>query len=230
MGKHGWLILVALWLAACTAAPTASPTPPATAMAQLPTATASPRPATATRLPTITPTPSRTATHTRPPTATATITPSPSNTFDPQATVATATPAPAAVCPTADPNASPSLDFLTPPDGFYELGNSDSYQQQALDYLNLAGPDGIRLAMAAQGKIEGVDYAYADLTNDGVSEIVLPLGLIHVFGCQEGHYKDLLTVGPTDILTPRIGGIADLNKDGLPELLTKSLTEAVGGT
>ena len=70
--------------------------------------------------------------------------------------------------------------------------------------------------MAAQGKIEGVDYAYADLTNDGVSEIVLPLGLIHVFGCQEGHYKDLLTVGPTDILTPRIGGIADLNKDGLP--------------
>ena len=225
-------ILVALWLAACTAAPTASPTPPTTGVEHLPTATASPRPATATRRPTITPTSGRTATPSASATVSATATPSITPTPPGIATAASLTPAPAAVCVPTDPDSGLLPTFLTPPEGHIDLSKLDLYLREAADYLDSVGPQGILTTLADLGQREGIDYVYVDLTNDGVPELALSLGLgrgpLTVFGCQAGHYQILLSIETDNFFSPDVLAAIDLDHDGQRELVTEALSCGLG--
>jgi hypothetical protein len=61
---------------------------------------------------------------------------------------------------------------------------------------------------------------YQDLTNDGVPEIVVSLGPLYVFGCQDGKYQTLLATEQSGHLAPQqIVAINDLNENGIPEFL-----------
>ncbi len=213
MRRRSLVLIGAILLAACTAAPTATVTPPlATATAQVSTPTA-------TLPPTATASLTRTATRTRPPTATPTVTPTATKTFDPQATVVTVTPAPAETCHPTGTTADLTLDFLTITDEYRTRAAIDERTQDELSYLNATGPVTLLGAVAAGGWREGVEYVYTDLTNDGVPEVVLDYVALNVFGCRAGLYELLLQVTPADYLSPSILALADLNRDGLSELV-----------
>jgi hypothetical protein len=124
-------------------------------------------------------------------------------TFD-VSTIVTVTPAPKAACPAENPSAV--AKFATPSsDGSYEsFGAPD-----VLAYLN-AGGTVDRLQNSGLEKI-------ADLTGDGLQEVMFKGYEYSFFGCQDGDYQDLFDfAGDFGV---GLGGILDLNKNGIPELI-----------
>ena len=119
-------------------------------------------------------------------------------------TIVTITPAPKAECPKEDP--SVVAKFATPnSDGSYELYR----KPEILDYLNSGGTlDGLQ-----DSGLEEI----ADLTGDGLHEVVHKSIGYSFFGCKDGHYQDLLDfAGDFGV---ELADIVDLNKNGIPELI-----------
>ena len=183
-----------LFLTACGQILSTTQTTPTPILEQA-TATSSPKPTdTITSVPTETPTASITPLPTIP---TFTLT------FG-ASMIVTVTPAPKAECPKQNP--SVIANFATPnSDGSYE---SSYGAPKVSDYLNAGG---ILDHLQHSGLQET-----ADLTGDGLHELVYKNFAYSFFGCKNGQYQNLLNfvgdegVGLLDIL--------DLNKNGIPEI------------
>jgi tetratricopeptide (TPR) repeat protein len=142
---------------------------------------------------------------------TPTITP----TFNPRLQT-TMTRSPPETCPAA---ASPGpLQLTNLFDDFYAAAD------EILAYLNEGGS--IAEVQRALGEMEAkTELIVADLTRDGVDEIVFFTLPVYVFGCQEGVYVELLSVQP-NISDPYFSGLdlisQDLNSNGVADLVIES--------
>ena len=168
-----------------------------------------PTPASITDNPATTSSPLPTATQTAFPTitATASITPLPTiptftPTFDVR-TIVTVTPALKAECPKEDP--SVVAKFATP-DSYvsYEIYSTS----EILDYLNSGGT-------LDRLQDSGLDEI-ADITGDGLHEVVYKSFGYSFFGCKDGQYQDLFDfAGDFGV---ELADVLDLNKNGIPEI------------
>jgi hypothetical protein len=143
---------------------------------------------------------------------------SPTPTFDIRS-IRTSTPAPAAICPRVVKTQIPvpTLEY----NGQFRIGPGPDV---FLDFLNTYGVEALRQAdqytRDAQGGLSPHIILYRDLTNDGVSELVVSFGQLFIFGCKNGMYKTLLATDMIVHFTPqKIVAINDLNQNGIPELL-----------
>ncbi len=233
--KRAVLILLFLLLAGCAAAPTVDQRLP-TDDGRV-TLTSSPRVAalsptstvSATLLPSLTPvTPSATlrATNTLRPTATqtqlptATRLPSITPTFD-AASVVTRTSAPPAVCPVEKPELVPDLD--------YDVSSMVEVQKlysQILDFLNIGGTRQAIITAYRQHNVWADDRIIReeDVTADGIPELLLAENdSLVAYVCENGHYlQKWLPAETYHYLPPEIVAIADMNLDGVDEIITIS--------
>ena len=228
------VLCLTILLAACTVAPTLTPTLPEIASLH-PTTTLSPTTNLTKAMQTYQETlranqtqnaayytaiageKSATAAHITP-SLTPSITLQPSSTLRPTSTpifnvanVVTFTPAPPAQCPPDDP----SLSFdITP------LYSTFQGEDTLLDLLNAGGAKSLITSLIDEEWENGRDYVVADLTDDGIPEIALGIYLnFYIFGCSAGQYHPLFTLQVYDGPKPSIEAIQDMNLDGIPELL-----------
>jgi hypothetical protein len=135
-------------------------------------------------------------------------------TFDAR-TIVTVTPAPKAACPEITPVTNPDLGFLD-----FSLDkpeNGRDAEQNILNFLNSFGPTPLYKALKQSWRAK--DYAFQDLTGDGVPELAIGAIAFYIFGCQDGQYKKLLELEPDAYLSPpTITVIKDANRNGIPEL------------
>ncbi len=113
---------------------------------------------------------------------TATITP----TFNPRS-IATMTPASPEVCPALV--SAGSLQLTEPDDDLYASAD------EVLTYLN-AGGSVEEVRRALDDLSFNAELLTVDLTNDGVSEIVMYSFAVYVFRCHEGQYEEMLRIQP----------------------------------
>lgn len=178
-----------------------------------------PMPATVTADPTLTETPTITLTRT------AILSRTPTATFNPWG-IRTRTPAPAAACPQTTPG------LLEIPNFFDRRYRSSDEERVVLGYLNSNGPGNL---IEAQKKLGPSDpnapvFAYLDLTNDGVPEIVLGITGFYIFGCKDGSYQTLFRLPPDGLLfPPGISLAPDANRDGVPEFILQTTRDKLGG-
>ena len=138
----------------------------------------------------------------RPPTPLPTI-PTLTSTFD-TSTILTVTPASKAECPKQDP--SVVAKFATPiSDGSYEIYRVP----EILEYLNSGGT----LDLQQGSGLEEI----ADITGDGLHEVIYKSFGYSFFGCLNGRYEDLFDFAG-DFGT-QLADILDLNKNGSPEII-----------
>ena len=208
------LAVLLLALLACSGSGTPPPTPTINLVA--PTATLAPS---ATLLATLTPT-------SAPATATPTLG-APTSTAIPSATpsyaaasaIRATTEAPAA-CPTPGPEAPPAPEFINFSPEFRTSAAVELVEQQALAYLNAFGPLPLIQALQAAGKVDGLDFFYRDVTNDGVPDVAFAVREFFVFGCEAGAYTTQLQIEAALALSsPRLETVQDMNLDGVPELV-----------
>ncbi len=238
------LLTVVLLVSACNAGPSTSPTnviPPSPSLAALTTAAATNAPTTlvptntiaslavATALATWEPSASPTPTRTRTPQPTQTPIPSlattstatpwaardltPTLTYDP-AVHPTLTPAPAAQCPTITSSPLINLTLDKPLDGqLVEALNAGGSVEALAAAVHAVQPES-----SFNWNVKGVD-----VTNDGVPEVlvimdsgVMAPGDLYIFGCADGAYHRLAWW--ENLGSPNLT-IADLNADGMPELI-----------
>jgi hypothetical protein len=176
--------------------------------------------ATATKVrPTVSPTITKTIppSQTPRPLHTATITP----TFNPRS-VATMTPASPEVCPVLV--SAGSLRLTEPDDDLYASAD------EVLAYLN-AGGSVEEVRRALDDLSFNTELLTVDLTNDGVSEIVMYSFAVYVFHCHEGQYEEMLRIQPEirdtygmsmKILTQ------DLTRSGVHNLIITTDNEGMG--
>jgi tetratricopeptide (TPR) repeat protein len=148
---------------------------------------------------------------------TATITP----TFNPRP-VATMTPASPEVCPALA--SAGSLQLTEPDDDLYASA------EEVLAYLN-AGGSVEEVRRTLDDLSFNTEMLTVDLTNDGVSEIVIYSFAVYVFRCHEGQYEEMLRIQPEirdtygmsmKILTQ------DLIKSGVQNLIITTDDEGMG--
>ncbi|MFV9675994.1 MAG: hypothetical protein ACNYZI_11515, partial [Anaerolineales bacterium] len=148
---------------------------------------------------------------------TATITP----TFNPRS-VATMTPASPEVCPAFV--SAGSLQLTEPVDDLYASAD------EVLAYLN-AGGSVEKVRRALDDLSFNTELVTVDLTNDGVSEIVMYSFAVYVFRCHEGLYEEMLRIQPEirdtygmsmKILTQ------DLTKSGVQNLIVTTDNDRMG--
>jgi hypothetical protein len=148
---------------------------------------------------------------------TATITP----TFNPRS-VATMTPASPEVCPAFV--SAGSLQLTEPDDDLYASAD------EVLAYLN-AGGSVEEVRRALDDLSFNAELLTVDLTNDGVSEIVMYSFAVYVFHCHEGQYEEMLRIQPeildTDGMSMKIL-TQDLNKSGVQNLIITTDNEGRG--
>lgn len=202
------LIIISILISACTPALQATPAPdqPTTTSSPLPTATP-----TRTALPPATPTTSITPLPTIP-----TFTP----TFD-VSTIVTVTPAPKAECPKASDIPIKPIALASYPSGQKYIDSVDAI----LAYLDQGGKlDALQKTFTSAN----IPYMIEDITNDGVPDLVIPYGTISqfivLFWCKSGKYeifpKDLAEAETLISDSIREYSITDLNKNGIPEVLS----------
>jgi tetratricopeptide (TPR) repeat protein len=165
--------------------------------------------------PTITKTPSPSLTPA--PLYTATITP----TFNPRL-VATMTPSSPESCP--DASLLGPLNLTHPQEDWYAPA------EEILQYLNAGGSlDEVKRALNEINNFH-TELQVVDLTNDGVSEIVLHSFAVYVFRCSQGEYHEMLQIQP-EILDMYGGSMTvlarDLNHNGVQDLLLTSRYEGM---
>ena len=148
---------------------------------------------------------------------TATITP----TFNPRS-VATMTPASPKACPALV--SAGSLQLTDPDDDLYASAD------EVLAYLNAGGSvDEVRRAL--DDLSFNTELLTVDLTNDGVSEIVMYSFAVYVFHCHEGQYEEMLRVQPEirDTYGMSMKILADdLTRSGVQNLIVTTDNEGMG--
>jgi len=192
-----------------TACGQSTPALQATPQPDLPTTTSSPLPTT---------TPTRTALPSATPTAS--ITPLPTiPTFTPTfdvSTIVTVTPAPKADCPTIQENES--LDIINYEKGFTTVIIDALNQGIPVERITTALDKGISEYYGMPG-LKRARYQMQDLTNDGVSEIVLEFVAFYIIGCHNSKYEILLELPPDgSLLSPSTTSFRDVNRDGIPDI------------
>ena len=176
--------------------------------------------ATATKVrPTVSPTITKTLppSQTPRPLHTATITP----TFNPRS-VATMTPASPEVCPVLV--SAGSLQLTEPDDDLYASAD------EVLAYLN-AGGSVEEVRRALDDLSFNTELLTVDLTNDGVSEIVMYSFAVYVFRCQDGQYSEMLRIQPEirDTYGMSMKLLADdLTRSGVTNLIVTTDDEGMG--
>ncbi len=164
---------------------------------------------------TLEPMPSPTRTATQIPTLTYTLSPL---SFD-ASKVVTRTPANPASCPQSNPDVKPTFIGLLS-DVFPDL------EKPILDYLNSGGTWETMLAVLDWSSYRRTNYLFeGDLTGDNVPKLVISYGPLFVFGCKDGKYSTLLTIPVANVVTPNtpsIVGVADMNLDGIKELIVET--------
>jgi hypothetical protein len=100
-----------------------------------------------------------------------------------------------------------------------------NFQKLILDILNAGGAQKL---LERLPDYRYVKFRYADLTNDGIKELILnnPTlgGNLYVFGCKNGEFENLLTVSRVYDYGPEILAIKDINRDRVNELIISLLT------
>jgi hypothetical protein len=180
-----------------------------------------------TLLPIISPTPTASlppsATLTFTPTVTFTNTPLPLNTsaFDPNY-IQTVTPSVPEICPASEnPTQPPSITF----------NNSEVYLLDSerdniiLNYLNLYGMDNLLQAEiiiinpTGEAWHSPYDFPAADLTNDGMLELVDEEQFsTFILGCKRGKYQILFEIQCVSAWPGRVEEIVDSNSNGILEI------------
>jgi len=209
----GFLFLLLLILAACTA-PTDQSSLPGTSTAAQPASTTLPStPSQTIQSFTRTPLPSRTP---APP-------PSLTPTFD-IASVVTRTPALPEKCPA--PANVPLPDLSIEKDDFSLLFSPR--EAKVLDYLNQGGNPSslitaLRQSVWKHQEIYTDNEAIKDLTGDGIPELLIIPSELYIFGCQNNKYKVLMTKISESVsinfITLQIVAIQDMNLNGVPEIV-----------
>lgn len=157
-------------------------------------------------------------------TPTASITPLPTiPTFTPTfdaSTIVTVTPALAETCPQS--NSDTDLDSTA----FYEHLEKffdDQIFNFILEYLNTGGSWEIVNSELSNsnkyGRTLGI-INQLDLTNDGIKEFIVKLGIgFGIYSCQNGFYKLLLNLNGVVGEPASIVDIKDMNLNGIPEIV-----------
>ncbi len=125
----------------------------------------------------------------------------------------TVTPQPSATCPSINKKAKlPLNQVFKDKNAFYH-----DARNVVLNFLNQGGDPKIAIDKLKEFNV----YARTmDLTNDGVPEFLLPSGYMTIFSCQEGQFKNILDLEPSDAFATAVPlAIQDINQNGLPELL-----------
>jgi len=133
----------------------------------------------------------------------------PRPTFD-SSGIITQTPATPAQCPQSDPSLIPHLpqEYSTP---------AVQLEQAILDFLNKGGTPS-----AVVAALNPVYNFSVDLTNDGLSELVVSEKWLFVFSCAQGKYITRLKVEPEEPGKPLMAiAIKDMNGDNVPELVVR---------
>ena len=182
-------------------------------------------PVTTTQEPTTTPSLAPTGTSTPIPTATptASITPLPTiptftPTFDVRAIV-TVTPASKAKCPETIPYSDTAVDLFK----LMMKSKAETVEEVILSYLDAYDPEPmVEYAQNAWGTAKE-HSAFQDFTNDSLPELAMGtstgITAFHIFGCQDGHYKELLHIPSNGLSGPATFiSIGDHNLNGLVEL------------
>lgn len=223
-------LIAAATLAACQTAPVPDTHPPVSTV----TPTIAPPTATRARIPTVRGEPTEPTATPRVPTATATPIQTrvsiPVSTYD-AAHAVTRTPASAAVCPAPQsdpPGLAETVEWLYPTHDFDESDRSArelAQQTHLLAVLDAGGAEALSQAVSATPIGKG-RLRLADLTGDGIVEVVAVYspgwisGILHVYGCEAGRYRELLTVPSLEGETPpRLNTIADVNANGTQDLV-----------
>jgi hypothetical protein len=221
------LAFFCLLLAACSPAPIATPVStqslaavetPTRLLSIVETPTASPTPS-ATQKPTETPAPP-------------TITPLPAiptfiPTFDVR-TIITVTPAPKAECPQVDSKSNPDMSFL---DFSHDYEKYQNAGKSILEFLNQFGPNHVVSALKQYRSVQGKDFDFQDVNDDGIPELVLTATSFYIFGCKDGKYAVLFEIPPDVYPIPGDALIAvkDINRDGIPEIIVMPTIMSLGG-
>ncbi|MFT3895425.1 MAG: hypothetical protein QM730_27690 [Anaerolineales bacterium] len=112
---------------------------------------------------------------------------------------------------------------ITIPTSFPE--NNDEFEATITNILNIGGVD--QLVRYLSG-LSNSDFRYEDVTNDNVRELIIGNqtlgGSLSVFGCKNGEFIKLLTVGPAYEYPPNIIAAQDVNLDGAKELVVEFTT------
>lgn len=152
----------------------------------------------------------------------------------------TPTPSPT-LLPTSTWISTPTSDFLNIPQVIFtpaspaicpenaksEIEIPADLQLDESTIITLLNNGGVERLVRFLSTGNDANFRYEDLTNDGVRELIIRnwqeyYPTITIFGCQNGKYKSLLTVGMTFEFAepiPRITAIQDLNHNGVKELV-----------
>jgi len=171
--------------------------------------------------------PTATLTATIAPTATRTSLP-PLPTFVPTfdiSTIITATSAKEAICPSVEPAKKPIFDFVL---NSFSAGSRET-EKNALDFLNSNGAKSLLKYLRSTRNAEWESFAYIDITNDGIPELVVGMTDFYVFGCSNGKYVTMLYFERNALIPPSIVTITDNTRNGIPELTMRTQTLSQGG-
>jgi hypothetical protein len=218
-----------LLLTAC-AVPAAAPQKPTMTQQDTQTTSISVPSSTFTPAPTLTSRPKNTPMPVLTDTPTPTISPQPTQT----ATInifnlSTRTPQPPAKCPAKYDELKPTPVYFgyrhillsknhKIPDDFMDVRRN--FIQDLPNFLSKYGPAPI---------IHEFWTNYRDLTNDGIPELILNIGYVQIFGCQDGMYVELYDGIEGVMSNPDIIDIQDANRDGVPEILLLTGYASQGG-
>ncbi len=212
--NRGYIILLMFLLIGCSSPPKNVPIPSPTSVPPTKLSTATHIPKTVTV---------QVSAHTpKPPTSTPSATP----TFD-IASVVTFTPSAREKCPTPGKADLSPFNRNTEEPSF----SFKPFETKMLDYLNKGGNPSNLIAKLRQQwgsyEIFGKNDAIADLTGDGVPEIVImPASETYIFGCRDGKYQILFQHFDEAVSINSIGtqlvAIRDMNLNGIPEFIFAS--------
>jgi len=158
---------------------------------------------------------------------TASVTPLPTiPTFTPTfdvSTIVTVTPAPKAECPKINSQADLELNKVQ---GY--VPDTSEIAPPILDFLNNGGDASKLIQQVNQvyGKGKVIVGLLQDLTNDGVPDVIIKYPGMLIFTCQNGQYQMVYEGG--GLASYKI--LDDLNKNGIPEILTNLFLISNAGT
>ncbi|MHC1782156.1 MAG: hypothetical protein AB9891_05230 [Anaerolineaceae bacterium] len=153
--------------------------------------------------------------------------------FDPSQMV-TSTKAPAQACPQPDgiPAATPVFHTLL--SHSFAPGVPVSSSEDILNFLNNYGVDpliGKNKSPRSESFSNGYVEEYQDFTNDSVPELLINAFPMVIYGCRDGKYQELLSELPGGaLMMGAVERVADLNKNGVPEIYLVIEVGSMGGT
>ncbi|RPI28227.1 MAG: hypothetical protein EHM70_16960 [Chloroflexota bacterium] len=129
--------------------------------------------------------------------------------------IVTRTPPPPAQCPLVDPDKKPSYQKYETIFGLFPDG------EDILEQLNTGvASKTILFDLGGSPTDKTNEFIEIDLTGDKIPELVIRGIELYVFGCVNGQYQALLKQEAEVNDQPYVAAIADMNLDGLPEIVT----------